>query len=76
MRTVKSNLKGFDCKGDLQRDEDGNILIEDMGYGERAIAVAMENPNATIIAKVQNEERCEIATIAAKDFVENIKFYI
>lgn len=76
MRTVKSNLKGFDCKGDLQLDEDGNILIEDMGYGERAIAVAMENPNATIIAKVQNEERCEIATIAAKDFVENIKFYI
>lgn len=76
MRTVKRNLKNFNGKENLLRNEAGEILVEDMGYGERALLIAIENPDATILAKVQNEEREEIATVAARDFANNIKFYI
>ncbi len=76
MRTVKANLKGFNGKDNLVRNQAGEILVEDMGYGERALLIAMKNPDATILAKMQNEEREEIATVAARDFVNNIKFYV
>lgn len=76
MRSVSANLKAFDANMPLSRDEQGNLLFEDKGYGEQAMLVALTHPEAVVMAHISDAERCEIATIAAKDFVNNIKFYI
>lgn len=48
--------------------------IEDTGYGELAIVLALKNPETRITATVINEEKRRIAAIAAEGFVSNIEF--
>lgn len=70
MRTVKANLKS-----------NNNVVIEgelydfqDMGYGERAILIALCNPNIKVLAHIKDDERRHIAKVAAEDFVYNVEF--
>lgn len=74
MRCVEDNLKRFDSSAVLSSDEQGALLVEDSGYGESAILVALTHPESMVVARMGDAERLEIAALAAKDFVNNIKF--
>lgn len=74
MRCVEGNLKRFDSSAVLPSDEQGALLVEDSGYGESAILVALTHPESMVVARMGDAERLEIAALAAKDFVNNIKF--
>ncbi len=76
MRAVDANLRCFDANINYHHDEEGNILFEEKGYGEQALLVALTHPDIVVIAHIEDEERCEIARVAATDFVNNIKFYV
>ena len=74
MRCVEGNLKRFDSSAALPSDEQGALLVEDSGYGESAILVALTHPESMVVARMGDAERLEIAALAAKGFVNNIKF--
>lgn len=76
MREVATNLKSYTPDTELQCNTDNVLRMDDGGYGERAILTALTHPDIMVVARVADSERREIAEIAAKDFVDNIKFEI
>lgn len=69
--TLKKNspdIAKIDIKG---REE---YIFIDNGYGESAILLALLNPDVRIIANISDDERRDIARVAAMDFVNNIEF--
>jgi len=74
-RCVRRNLKE---RGDsiLQKKVDGLLFVdlEDDGYGDLSILLALSHPEITIVSRISDEERRQIATVAAKGFVDNIVF--
>lgn len=76
-RTVRRNIKD---KGravlDMEFDSLKIFEIKDEGYGELAILSALANPDSIVRATLQNEDRMQIAIVAADNFVKNIEFKI
>ncbi|MBQ0006528.1 MAG: MMPL family transporter [Alistipes sp.] len=74
----KSVSQNFDRKAEtvLNTDlsEKSAYEMEDTGYGELAILLALKYPGTRITATVSNEEKLRIAEVAAEDFVSNIEF--
>jgi hypothetical protein len=48
--------------------------MEDEGYGEKAIFLALINPDVKVIARIADDDRRRIAEVSAEDFVDNIEF--
>lgn len=53
---------------------EGVYEIEDEGYGERAIFIALVNPDVKVVAKIADDDRRRVAEVSAEDFVDNIEF--
>jgi predicted exporter len=70
MRTVKENLK--DCNNAILVGD--YYELDDKGYGEQAIMMALKNPKIKVIAHIDDDERRQIAKVAAEDFVNNVEF--
>lgn len=51
-----------------------SYTINDSGYGEKAIYVALTHADAKVVAVMSDENRRRVAEISAKDFVTNIEF--
>lgn len=69
MRTVDTNLKNYSEHSIVGE----SIELQDIGYGEQSILVALTHPNIRVIAHIEDEDRRKVAEIAAKDFVNNIE---
>lgn len=48
--------------------------MNDEGYGEKAIFLALINPDVKVIARIADDDRRRIAEVSAEDFVDNIEF--
>lgn len=72
MRTVNVNLRHFN----QQPIADGihTLHFTDGGFGEQSILIALTHPDIKVVAHIEDEDCRNIATIAAKDFVNNIEF--
>jgi len=69
-RTVNANLKKY---ATLSTIED-NYHMTDEGYGETALLLALTNPTKHILAHIEDENRRQVAIVAAMDFVDNVEF--
>ena len=74
-REVRRNLKA-NIQQISQTDLNGlkEYTCTDKGYGESAILLALLNPDVKIKAHMSDEERREVASVSAMDFVNNIEF--
>ena len=74
-REVKRNLKA-NIQQISQTDLNGlkEYTCTDKGYGESAILLALLNPDVKIKAHMSDDERREVASVSAMDFVNNIEF--
>ncbi len=73
-RSVKRSLKQNADTIINTQPTDGIIRITDNGYGELAILAALSHPDAKVTAIIDDEERQNIAAVAAADFIDNIEF--
>ena len=72
-REVRRSLRQY--AGDLKTlKPEGVYEIEDEGYGERAIFIALLNPDVKVVARIADDDRRRIAEVSAEDFVDNIEF--
>jgi len=73
-RAVKRSMR--DSAGIVSMDlsDQACYEMEDSGYGEKAILLALTHPGVTIVAKMGDEDRKAVAEISAEGFVENIRF--
>lgn len=58
------------------RADGGVIAMEDDGFGQTALLLALLHPDTEIVARMRDEQRLAIAKIAAEDFVENVEFIL
>lgn len=71
MRTVEANLKAYEQIDTEGRNE---VTIEDKGYGETALLLALTHPEIHVTAIMQDADRRRIAEVSAEDFITNIEF--
>lgn len=72
MRKVNANLRHFDQHP--LADDTHTLHFTDGGFGEQSILIALTHPDIKVVAHIEDEDCRNIATIAAKDFVNNIEF--
>ena len=53
---------------------EGTVEYDDPGYGELAILLALSHPGVKVTAHIPDEDRRQIAQVAADGFVNNIRF--
>lgn len=60
----------------IDKDVSGQKEVDyrDEGYGELSFLLALAHPEVTVVAHLSDEERRQIAIVAAKGIVENIVF--
>lgn len=75
VRTVNKNLSTFvRINKGLNLEGKDSYSMEDNGYGEVALFIALAHPDVKIVARIDNDERRRIAEVSAQDFVDNIEF--
>lgn len=72
MRKVNANLRHFDQQP--LADGTHTLHFTDGGFGEQSILIALTHPDIKVVAHIKDDDCRNIATIAAKDFVNNIEF--
>ena len=72
-RCVKRNLKEK-ADGIIQQQVAGPVDYNDEGYGELSLLLALSHPDVTVVAHIPDEERRQIAVVAAKGLADNIVF--
>ena len=73
LRAVTRSLRGFSVP-DLEVAGGKEYVYEDLGYGERALLIALTHPSVKVLACIPDEDRRRVAEISAKDFINNIEF--
>lgn len=48
--------------------------LEDTGYGEEALLIALTHPEVHVVARMADDDKRRVAEVSAKDFVQNIEF--
>lgn len=72
-REVRRSLRRY--AGELNHLQPHGIYeMTDEGYGEKAILIALVNPDVKVVARIDDDDRRRIAEISAEDFVDNIEF--
>lgn len=72
LRTVSQNLKNVEDT--IEDDVAGEYVLEDRGYGETALYLALAHPRLRIVCIIPDGERRRIASVAAEDFAENVVY--
>jgi predicted exporter len=74
-RCVRRRLKE-DAGTMIQMDMAGRQHVDyhDEGYGELSLLLALSHPEVTVVSHISDEERRQIAVVAAQGIAENIVF--
>ena len=74
-RCVRRNLKE-QSDTMLGKDVSGlpSVDYQDEGYGELSLLLALSHPEITVVSHIADEERRQVATVAAKGLADNIIF--
>lgn len=74
--SVKKHLKQYDCYSQYisQLPNDGIVVVEQCGYGELALLIALSKPNLTIYALDDDKEKLLVAQYASEHIVNNINY--
>ena len=73
-REVKHNINSLKTKVDLKPLNDNAFVIQNAGWGEIAMFYALAQPDKTIYAVEDDEEKQTVAKIAAESIAPNINF--
>lgn len=75
-RTVGRSLRANDCfSSSVDRDYAGReITVENCGYGEEALLMALVHPDKTVIARDPDPEKLSVLRSSAEGLVTNIRF--
>lgn len=72
-REVRRSLRQSSVQLKAVKPEGAYEMVED-GYGEKAIFLALMNPDVKVVARIADDDRRRVAEVAAEDFVDNIEF--
>ncbi len=74
--SIKKHLKQNDCYSKLisQLPDEGVIVVEQCGYGELPLLIALVKPNLTIYALDDESDKMLVADYAAEQIVGNVHF--
>ena len=74
-RSVRRKLRANAGQA-IQQNVEGLQTLEfhDEGYGELSLLLALSHPEITVITHMPDEERRQIAIVAAKGIADNIVF--
>lgn len=73
MRAVNKNLRALDTQHCGVEGVDACYHIEDKGYGEQALMIALSNPDVRVVAHIDDDHRRRVAQIAAEGFATNLE---
>lgn len=74
-RTVRHNLRtASEYVKNLQIEDGDTYSMNDKGYGETALLIALTYPNAKVVAHIPDDDRRRIAEVSADNFIDNIEF--
>ena len=74
-RCVRRNLKES-AASIINKDLAGQPTVDyaDEGYGELSLLLALSHPGVTVVSHIADEERRQIAIVAAQGLVDNVRF--
>ena len=77
LREIIHNLKKHNNYSDIvDKNQPECIVINNCGYGEMAILMALVHPDIRIFAIESDEEKITVAKYAAEGIVNNVEFYV
>lgn len=73
--TVKRNLRRTNDYQEWMSQQDAThpVVIENAGYGEKALLYALLHPETQVIAQEEDAEKCDLMKYSMEGIVENVK---
>jgi len=76
LQEINRNLKKHKNYSDfVDQSQSGPVVINNCGYGEMALLMALVHPHTRVLAVEPDEEKITVAKYAAEGIVNNIDFY-